>query len=451
MSRQSERIPRIFLCHASEDKPRVMKLYDKLKKDGYHPWLDKYDLLPGQNWRWEIEKIIRDPYSLVLVCLSSNSVTKRGVVQQEIAWALDILDQMPEDTIYLIPVRLEECSIPDRLSKLHWVNLFEPGGIVYLKRALNRELGRHQVERESEPATFTQIQVSRQPASKPASTKLPQVLSPRHPFEPELILIPAGEFLMGSDPKKDKAAQDNEQPQHKFYLPDYYIAKTPVTNAQFRAFVQKANYLTAAEEQGFSWIWTGKDIDEVTGADWQHPLGKNSNILGKGDHPVVQIDWHDAVAYCLWLARVTGKAYRLPTEEAWEKAARGMDGRMYPWGNQLDATRCNTWEGGKKDTTPVDAYPTGASPYGVLDMAGNVIEWTASLWGVNIKKPDFSYPDVLRDGWENLKASPKIHRVQRGNTFNAGGDGKRCASRGRIFSEIRFAHLGFRVMVFPNR
>ena len=130
-------VPRIFLCHVGEDKSRVQTLYQQLKKAGYAPWLDKEDLLPGQYWRTEIQKIISDPHNLVMVCLSRNSIDKRGVVQQEIKWALDILEQMPEDNIYLIPARLEECETPRQLADLHWVDLFEPDGFEYLKRSLN--------------------------------------------------------------------------------------------------------------------------------------------------------------------------------------------------------------------------------------------------------------------------------------------------------------------------
>jgi hypothetical protein len=132
--------PGIFLCHAKEDKARVIELYHQLKAAGYHPWLDKYDLLPGQDWWTEIEKIISDPYNLVVVCLSKNSTTKRGVVQQELANALDVLKKMPEDTIYLIPARLEPCQVPKRLSHLHWVDLFEPDGFEKLKQALDFEI-----------------------------------------------------------------------------------------------------------------------------------------------------------------------------------------------------------------------------------------------------------------------------------------------------------------------
>ncbi|MBN1890078.1 MAG: SUMF1/EgtB/PvdO family nonheme iron enzyme [Thermoflexales bacterium] len=176
------------------------------------------------------------------------------------------------------------------------------------------------------------------------------------PFEPELVLIPAGEFLMGSDPAKDKQAYDDEKPQHKRHLPDYYMAKTPVTNGQYLAFVEK----TGQRALGY---WKGGKLPK-----------------GKENHPVVNVTWHDAVAYCRWLAEVTGKPYGLPSEAEWEKATRGTDGRIYPWGNDWDAKKCNTSEGGKKGTTPVVAYPGGASPYGCLDMSGNVWEWCRTKW-----------------------------------------------------------------------
>jgi formylglycine-generating enzyme required for sulfatase activity len=209
-----------------------------------------------------------------------------------------------------------------------------------------------------------------------------KVLTPPE-FEPEMVLIPAGEFLMGSDPSVDQDARDDEQPQHTLYLPDYYLAKTPVTNAQYAAFVQA----TYRQPEG-----------------WE--AGKPSS--GKEDHPVVNISWHDAVAYCRWLSGVTGRPYRLPSEAEWEKGARDTDGRIYPWGNQWDAKRCNTRESGKRDTTPVGAYLEGASPYGLLDMAGNVWEWTRSVYK--------SYPYDPDDGREDLEA--KGIGVLRGGSWN---------------------------------
>jgi hypothetical protein len=135
--------PRIFLCHASEDKPRVTELYHKLKAAGYHSWRDKEDLLPGQDWRHVIGQIIRDPYNIVVACLSCDSITKWGeVVQEEVTWALDVLEQMPRGAMYLIPVLLEPCQVPYQLDRVQWVNLFEPDGFESLKQALDSEIAK---------------------------------------------------------------------------------------------------------------------------------------------------------------------------------------------------------------------------------------------------------------------------------------------------------------------
>jgi formylglycine-generating enzyme required for sulfatase activity len=326
----TEQEPRIFLCHAKEDKERVKALYRQLKKAGYHPWLDEEDLLPGVDWELEIRRAIRGS-ELFLACLSQKSLTRKGYIHKEIKMALDELDQMPEGKIYLIPVRLEECQVPERLRSRQWVDLFTPGGFEKLSGALDFELGKR----------------------------------PPQPFEPELILIPAGEFLMGSDPGRDRDAEADEQPQHRLYLPEYYIAKTPVTNAQYVAFVEATGH---REPHG----WQG---------------GKAPG--DKADHPVVSVSWHDAMAYCQWLAKATNKAYRLPSEAEWEKAARGVEGRIYPWGNEWDAKRCNSSEGERGGMTPVGMYSPqlhpelaegGDSPYGCVDMAGNVWEWTGSVY-----------------------------------------------------------------------
>jgi len=388
----NEHTPRIFLCHTKEDKPRVIELYHQLKEAGYSPWLDKYDLLTGQDWWTEIEKIISDPHNLVVVCLSCQSIDKRGIVQREITRALDVLDDLPEDTIYLMPARLEACDVPRRLSHLHWVDLFEPDGFENLRRALDFELGKRLA-----------------------------------PFEPELLHIPAGEFLMGSDPSKDKRPSKVEQPQHHLSLPEYYIAKTPVTNAQYAVFA------------------------EATGC--------RKPAAGKEDHPVVDVTWHDAVAYSQWLSEATGKAYRLPSEAEWEKAARGTDGRIWPWGNQWDAKRCNSREGGPGHITPVGQYSPqlhpelaegGDSPYGCVDMAGNVWEWTLSLWGKTSRTLDFKYPYDLADGREDLKASDNMPRVLRGGAFNRSERDVRCAFRYRFNPYFRLYNFGFRVVMVPG-
>ena len=153
-----------------------------------------------------------------------------------------------------------------------------------------------------------------------------------------------------------------------------------MTNAQYAAFVQAAGHRRPKH-------WKG---------------GKPPK--GKEYHPVVNVSCHDAVAYCNWLAEVTGKPYGLPSEAEWEKGTRGTDGRIYPWGNQWDAKRANI---GREDTTPVGAYPEGASPYGLLDMIGNVYEWTRSVYR--------DYPYNPNDGREDLEAEGD--RVLRGGSW----------------------------------
>lgn len=150
-------------------------------------------------------------------------------------------------------------------------------------------------------------------------------------IEIEMIRIPAGEFLFG-DVKE------------KVYLPEYWIAKTPVTNAQFRAFIEATGHRTPR-------YWSKGRIPQ-----------------GKDHHPVAGLDREDVQHFCAWLG------LRLPTQREWEKAARSTDGRDFPWGNQApDAARCN-FDGNVGDTTPVGHYSMGTNPYGLLDMAGNVWE-----------------------------------------------------------------------------
>ncbi len=124
---------RLFLCHSSADKAKVRALHARLRADGLEPWLDAVDLLPGQNWHREIRNTIRRS-DAVIVCLSRESIGRRGYVNREIKFALDVAEEFPEGEIFVVPVRLEECEIPQRLQHLHCVDLFEEGGYEVLTR-----------------------------------------------------------------------------------------------------------------------------------------------------------------------------------------------------------------------------------------------------------------------------------------------------------------------------
>jgi formylglycine-generating enzyme required for sulfatase activity/serine/threonine protein kinase len=247
----------------------------------------------------------------------------------------------------------------------------------------------------------------------------------------EFVRVPAGEFTMGSD------KNEREKPIHKVTLPEYLIGKYPVTNRQFEAFVTASGYRSTAELSGSSFIWdtAKKEWEDTPGASWRQPRGRESSLTGKQDHPVVHISWKDAAAYCDWISKMSALTVRLPSEAEWEKAARGTDGRDYPWGSQApDDKRCN-YNGNVKDTSPVGKYsPQGDSPYGCVDMAGNVWEWTADWYqsypGNKVANAEYGEKyRVLRGGcWFNLDDYVRTAYRLRGGPTNTSGDaGFRCA------------------------
>ncbi len=259
----------------------------------------------------------------------------------------------------------------------------------------------------------------------------------------DLRRVAAGEFLMGSNPEKDSQADSEEQPQHKVYLDEYFIGKSPITVAQFAAFIKATGYSTTAEKQGKSWRWTGGiHWKRIQGASWQFPYGQGSDVSQKVDHPVTQVSWDDATAFCQWASKATGRKLRLPTEAEWEKAARGTDGRIYPWGNAApDARRCN-FNRNVGDTTPVGQYsPQGDSPYCCADMAGNTWDWCS----------DWYTGDYYANSLGENPAGPASgeYRVLRGGSWESNGNLVRASYRNWSDPTIRNAYLGFRCAFSP--
>ncbi len=218
----------------------------------------------------------------------------------------------------------------------------------------------------------------------------------------EMVYIPAGEFIMGSND-----GDDDEKPQHKVYLDGYWIYKYEVTVAQYRKFCK------------------------ATG--WQEPLPPEWGW--KDNHPIVNVSWDDATAYAQWAG------VRLPTEAEWEKAARGTDGREYPWGNEWDASKCNARESGPRRTTAVGSYAGGASPYGIQDMAGNVWEWCADWYGENYYR---SAPSKNPKG-----PGSGQYRVLRGGAWYSDHNVARCAYRDDGVPAYALDYLGFRCARTP--
>jgi formylglycine-generating enzyme required for sulfatase activity len=274
------------------------------------------------------------------------------------------------------------------------------------------------------------------------------------PDEPLLgfVEVPAGPFLMGTREEDiptlleqfggEREWYEWEVPRHEVTLPAYYVARYPVTNAQYLAFVTDTGHRPPTA-----------DIDLAPPYEWRDGQPP-SHLLNA---PVVLVTWYDAQAYCSWLteqlrtwegvpeplARLLHEedwVVRLPTEAEWEKAARGSDSRIFPWGDEPDPNRANYGDSGIGSTSAVGCFPGGASPYGVLDMAGNVWEWCHSLYQ--------SYPYKQEDGREDSGAEGA--RVLRGGSFNSNERYVRCAFRGGDYPVDGYNGYGFRICVAPG-
>ena len=233
------------------------------------------------------------------------------------------------------------------------------------------------------------------------------------PVAEGMVSVPAGWFLMGSDPDHDRVAGPQEQPRRKVYLDAFEIDQYEVSNTHYLRFI-------LATQGSVPPYWKGEPFPDKMAS-----------------HPVIGVSWYDAEAYCRWVGK------RLPTEAEWEKAARGTDGRLYPWGNELPGwLRTNIAHPGSKrgirypPLANVNRYERGVSPYGVYQMAGNVAEWVA----------DWFDPDYYRRGPSENPRGPiqGEDKVFRGGSWNEDPEVARSAGRGSYPPDYRSYLIGFR-------
>ena len=462
----------IFLAHASEDKPAVLALYNRLKQAGYKPWLDKKDLIPGQIWRDEIPKAIKAS-QIFLACLSGKSANKQGYIQRELRIALDTFGEMLPGTIFFIPMRLEECEIPDlrmsevglNLRDIHRLDYWEEDGFEQLERAIGYQF-KLEPEEPKQPVivpeepkqplsvfNFEVVGVNAKGEQIKKESKQSQYFREDlgNDITLEMVAIPGRTFTMGSPAGE---GNDYEKPQHQVTVPPFYMGKYPITQAQWQAIASRTD------------LKVKQDL-EPKPADFKDRPDSDRR-------PVEQVSWYDAIEFCARLSKLSklrGREYRLPSEAEWEYACRAGTTTPFYFGETITGELANydasdIYAGepkGKyrKETTPVGQFPS--NDFGLYDMHGNVWEWCLDPWHE-------SYQDKTRtdsEVWDEEQSeeqylldknnviqllSDKRMRVLRGGSWCYAPWLCRCAYRSRSLPADRVSlSNGFRVVCrFPR-
>jgi formylglycine-generating enzyme required for sulfatase activity/predicted MPP superfamily phosphohydrolase len=244
----------------------------------------------------------------------------------------------------------------------------------------------------------------------------------------EMVEVPEGPFIMGSN---ENEGHEVERPAREIWLDTFWIGKNLVTNGEFKEFVDDRGYETEK-------FWTPEGLRLLKEGNISEAKYWNHRDFNKANLPVVGVSWYEADAFCRWLSEKKGKNYRLPTEAEWEKAARGTDGRTWPWGDEFESDFCNSIACGLHTPSPVGIFPKGESPYGCLDMAGNVWEWCQDWFAEKYyEKGSKSNPKGPRRG---------DIRVMRGGGWFDDRDYCRCAYRNIDHPAFRYYYFGFRLV-----
>lgn len=482
---------KIFISYASEDINWARGLHGLLKICDLEPWMAPDDIDPGQRWKDAIRNAVENA-DFVVACLSQYSVAKRGYVQREFRLALDLCQEMPSGQIFLIPVRITPCTVPDlqvtglNLRELHWIDAFSENSLGKLLSSvgINRETSAKSIFRWlGESASITaslpdfhnwgsltvdvermQNQTTMIPVSSDGMIKEFPAVPEGEPFIPpmgrgitgrvtlptssrgfssgsgihhriltniheagasgttvfknevdgsELVVIPKGEFITGdSNHALLFANQLPSGPEKIASLPAFAISTHPVTIKQFHDFLIHTDYKGGVE-------LAREDVEE------------------RANHPITSVSLVEAARYCAWAGG------RLPTELEWEKAARGIDGRPYPWGWHKPHDRYCNFGNPNGGTTEVDKYPEGASPYGCLDMAGNVWEWCST----RVKKEELE--KISNTDFGSLE-KPPYYIVKGGSYYH---EAAACRVGGRYFGSKRTRSplWGFRLAMDAER
>jgi formylglycine-generating enzyme required for sulfatase activity len=392
---------KIFISYARLDTDKVLPLYQRLQDAGFDPWLDREHLLPGVKWRTAIEQALREA-DFFLLCLSNQSSNRRGFIQREINAALDLWEERLQDDIYFIPLRLEECEIPARVDEFHCVNWFETDGWERLMKALQHQSGKLRAHRPPATAPPVPVKTASDPMTAPVPfaapvTEFPFVsvrLDDRGEVASqtrgsatgeiedlgggvliEMIQLKGGEFWMGSTEADAQIAFAEAKRYYDAVKEEWYKHETPRHRVALSPFLMGRFPVTQAQ-----WFEVMGDLPAI-----------EAKLRGD-DHPVVNVSWDEAVAFCQELSRRTGHQYRLPTEAEWEYACRAGPSTPFAFGPTLTPKVANycwshPYANGPQQEPLQKTVTVGSlgvtNPFGLFDMHGNIWEWCSDWYNEN--------------------------------------------------------------------
>lgn len=376
---------KIFFCHASTDYALAKQITTDLKRLGHDVFITPDSIAPGEKWVPAISRGLEE-CGLFIVLLTPRAIAS-GWVNHEVNIAIDLATKGLAKLWFL---DTEPCQPPILWRQWQWIWFRETYAHNWaaLEIFLEKKILQQHVRVVSSSLTHSQL--------------------PEHPKQYtdsqtglEFVCIPEGAFIY-SEGETEK----------RLHLSRYWICKTPVTQQAYQLFIEANRRYPVP----------------FVGEEWAQPYNwdqqKRRFPPNKTDHPVVQVSWHDAMAFCVWAGM------NLPTEQQWEKAARGTDGRIYPWSNELPTIELCNINRNIGGTTPVKTYwPRGNSPYGCLDMSGNVWEWCLNKYAT----PE----DIAIDQTD-------AGRVLRGGSWMDPQDNVRTTFRGYDWPDLRFNLVGFR-------
>ena len=407
----------IFLSYSRTDTETMQKVKQTLLDADFTVWTDE-GIEPGTiDWQDSIDKAIQD--SKVFVCILSPDARKSRWVRAELQRA-----EWYKKLVYLILARGEEVqSIPMGYERHQWIDIRTNSSYLDNMARLTRVIQIH-INKPS-PTEIQQVV-----SSTGRQVNLPSILGhykSKMPAPFAWCYIPGGEVTIASGGYVPEGGKS-------YYVDAFYMAKYPVTNAQYAQFIASDGYLTET-------YWTKAGWELCKKHKWTQPRYFHDTKWIRPTHPIVGVSWYEAIAFCNWLnTLIEDNLLTLPTEQQWQRAAQGDDTRRYPWGNDWDSWFCNNNVGRKGigETTAVDKYTDGESPYHVIDMAGNVDEWCLTEYYSGVNK--------LEDKIAMDMKQSNVWRVLRGGSWDDLNSATFHTSfRGRKYPDSRSYYGGFRV------